>query len=87
MLACELVNNAVVHGGQHAHARIELHIGAALRCVRLEVHDGGRGFERPTSPSPRGDSGGFGLLMVDRTASRWGVAANAGSCVWFELDL
>jgi hypothetical protein len=39
----------------------------------LEVCDGGPGFERPPSPAPRNAGGGFGLVIVDRVATRWGV--------------
>jgi hypothetical protein len=35
---------------------------------------------------PRGDgSGGWGLQLVDRVASSWGVRVDGTTCVWFEL--
>jgi anti-sigma regulatory factor (Ser/Thr protein kinase) len=85
-LACELVANAVVHR-RPAAGRVELLIGASPRCLRIEVRDDGPGFEPPRSPSPhREGGGGYGLVIVDRAASRWGVASDEVSCVWFELD-
>ena len=84
-LVSELVTNAVIHA-RGASARVGLLIGASPRCLRVEVRDGGLGFERPRSPSPHRDGGGFGLVLIDRIATRWGVAKDAGSCVWFELD-
>ena len=85
-LACELVANAVNHDGHRAKARVGLLLGASPDCLRVEVRDDGPGFERPRSPSPHRDGGGFGLLLVDQIATRWGVADDDGSCVWFELD-
>lgn len=41
----------------------------------------------PPRARPKGDSsGGWGLVLVDRIAERWGVCpAPAGTCVWFEV--
>ena len=85
-LACELVANAVIHDGGRAGAHVGLLVGASPRCLRVEVRDDAPGFERPRAPSPHRDGGGFGLVLVDRIATRGGVASDAGSCVWFELD-
>jgi anti-sigma regulatory factor (Ser/Thr protein kinase) len=85
-LACELVDNAVIHHHDGAGARVGLLVGAAPRHLRVEVRDDGPGFERPRSPTPHAGGGGFGLVIVDRAATRWGVASDAGSCVWFEID-
>jgi anti-sigma regulatory factor (Ser/Thr protein kinase) len=57
--------------------------------VRIEVSDGGAGFVPPKRPAPRLDAeepGGWGLVLVDRLADRWGVARDEGTSVWFELD-
>jgi len=86
ILVCELVVNAVVHGGSDQSGRVELLIGAAPRSIRIEVRDDGVGLEGPPTPSSVSESGGFGLLIVDRIATRWGTATDEGSCVWFELD-
>jgi hypothetical protein len=64
-----------------------MYLAASDRCVRVEVCDGGSGFDLPLDPRPTGALGGFGLRIVDRMASRWGVAGDDGTCVWFELDL
>ena len=82
-LASELVANAVIHRGHHGRGRVGLLVGPSPRCLRVEVRDDGPGFEPRARPA--GD-GGFGLLIIDRVATRWGAASDAGSCVWFEID-
>lgn len=80
-----LVSEVVTNGIRHGEGEIELEVlldgdHALVRCV-----DSGPGFE-PDSPSPHADgTGGYGLLLVDRLAQRWGVARNRVCCVWFEL--
>ena len=44
--------------------------------LRVEVRD----------PGTNGDSGGFGLQLVDKIATRWGVNRTGGTHVWFEVD-
>jgi hypothetical protein len=54
--------------------------------VRVEVTDSGRGFSPPDAPMPRADgTGGWGLQLVDRVATSWGVDVQGMTCVWFEL--
>ena len=85
LLVTELVTNGVRHGGSQRGP-----LGVAVRLadekVRVEVSDSGRGFSPPSAPMPRGDgSGGWGLQLVDRVASSWGVEVDDSTCVWFEL--
>ena len=85
LLVSELVTNSVRHVvGSTKPVVLAVQIGA--RAIRVEVHDGGAGFE-PGKPEPRGADGGFGLFLVERMASRWGVDTRDGTRVWFELDL
>ena len=88
LLVSELVTNSVRHAAASATP-----VGLAMRIadgtVRVEVHDGGSGFE-PGTPKPRDADagyGGYGLFLVERMASRWGVETDDGTRVWFELDL
>jgi hypothetical protein len=49
----------------------------------VEVADHGPGFD----PDIRHETPGFGLRLVDKLASRWGVERSARGCrVWFEVD-
>ena len=86
VLVTELVTNAVAHAGLAAGDSMVLHLAVAPERIRAEVCDGGVGFDPTEVNRPDGAPGGFGLLMLDRAASRWGVATDDGNCVWFELD-
>lgn len=80
LLVSELVTNSVVHGsGETVALVIDDGRPGRLRC---DVVDGGNGFV----PRPRGDrvGGGWGLELVERLCSRWGVLVGP-THVWFEL--
>jgi anti-sigma regulatory factor (Ser/Thr protein kinase) len=84
LLVTELVTNGVRHGSERGPVAMAVRLGDAK--VRVEVTDGGRGFSPPAAPMPHDDgSGGWGLQLVDRVASRWGVEVHDATCVWFEL--
>jgi anti-sigma regulatory factor (Ser/Thr protein kinase) len=87
LLVSELVTNSVRHAGDAQPVALAVRIDP--RTIRVEVHDGGHGFE-PGTPEPRGADegfGGYGLFLVARMATRWGVETTQGTRVWFELDL
>ena len=84
-MVAELVNNAIVHGGVGEDDRVVLHVAAAADALRVEVSNPGTAFE-VRAPTPRDEPGGFGLVIVDRIASRWGVDDGGDTCVWFELE-
>ena len=84
LLVTELVTNGVRHGSERGSLGVAVRL--ADEVVRVEVSDSGRGFSPPSAPMPRGDgTGGWGLQLVDRVASSWGVEVNDATCVWFEL--
>lgn len=83
-----LVTEVVTNGVRHASDRGPVSVSVSVddERVRVEVSDCGRGFSPAAAPMPRSDgSGGWGLQLVDRVASRWGVSVDGGTCVWFEL--
>lgn len=84
IVVSELVTNAIRHGGARVPAA-EVAVHAALRdtVLRLEVTDPGPGFE-PGGHGPRPD-GGYGLHVLDRLATRWGVTGGDPVTVWVEL--
>ncbi len=90
LLASEVVTNAVIHPGDAVDPIVGLRIFRYPEGLRIEVDDGGSGFDPSAPGQPRPDRG-RGLFLVDRLASRWGtehLAAEPGRrfMVWFELD-
>jgi anti-sigma regulatory factor (Ser/Thr protein kinase) len=85
LLTSEVVTNAVIHGD--AGQGVVLEVGVCDRCVRVEVNDRGAGFAVAAGKLAPGAVGGRGLRVLDMLASRWGIGADEGTCVWFELDL
>lgn len=88
LLVSELFSNAVKYGARQEDARVRLVVHVGETRVRVEVGDGGRGFEAGpiTMPGPDGESG-RGLAFLDALANRWGVISDGENRVWFELDL
>ena len=85
LLTTELVSNCVKHGDAGPHTEIQVGYSTPDGVARVEVTGPGGGFDLempawdPTMP------GGFGLLIVDRVATRWGLSHD-GCCVWFEVS-
>lgn len=91
ILVSELVTNSVRHGARgQSGAAVKVGVWQEQSCVRVEVTDGGPGFDVDRSARPRTPDqvGGWGLQIVDRLSDRWGVKrASSGASVWFEIDL
>jgi signal transduction histidine kinase len=87
LLVTELVTNAVRHGGATSDRPLRLNLRRRAGRIRVEVLDPGSGFV--SSRAATSDSaGGWGLVLVDRIAARWGVSPlPSGTCVWFELPV
>jgi anti-sigma regulatory factor (Ser/Thr protein kinase) len=83
LLVSELVTNSV----RHACTSLALRLEVAGTSLRIEVRD-----HEPRRPQPRTPDGleesGFGLVLVDALASKWGVYdTTTGKAVWAELRL
>jgi anti-sigma regulatory factor (Ser/Thr protein kinase) len=86
LMVSELVTNSVRHASGVPDGPIQLRVWMSEDTIRVEAADGGRGFD-PQGPPARGGTG-WGLVLVGRLATRWGVAAGeAGTTVWFERSL
>jgi anti-sigma regulatory factor (Ser/Thr protein kinase) len=86
LLVTELVANSVTHGGAGPDDALRLELVVSDQAVRVAVSDLGPGFRPAPQPIPALDGmGGWGLIMVDRAATRWGTR-QGGRCVWFELE-
>jgi anti-sigma regulatory factor (Ser/Thr protein kinase) len=87
LLLTELVTNAVRHGGANTGRSVCVRVVRSPRSIRVCVTDPGRGFAWRGRPLRRpAADGGFGLVLVDRLAWRWGIQPQERSTtVWFEL--
>ena len=82
LLTTELVGNAIRHGRLRADEKIVFAARFVTDFIRVEVADPGPGFD----PEDRHTVRGYGLRLVDKLASRWGVERGNGTRVWFEVD-
>ena len=84
LLVSEVVTNSIKHSG--SDDPIQLRVWERSTGLKIEVADGGFGFE-PAEPRDRGvDEGGRGLLILEALADRWGTSYDARARVWFELS-
>jgi anti-sigma regulatory factor (Ser/Thr protein kinase) len=80
LLSTEVVANAVRHADIPEGGQIMFFAHLEGDFARVEVADPGAGF------NPDAVEHGFGLRLVDKVASAWGVDATKGCRVWFEVD-
>jgi anti-sigma regulatory factor (Ser/Thr protein kinase) len=85
LLVSELVNNAVRHGGAGNRELIGLELHETANGVGVAVSDPGPGFAPARRDAPLDEPGGWGLVLVDQMAERWGVLHDGRTHVWFEL--
>ncbi len=86
LLVSEVVSNAVLHSSGHAAEPIVMTAAVGAENVRITVTDAGEGFT-PGERDPTRTEGGYGLYLLEKASSRWGVEPGAPTSVWFELDL
>ena len=86
LLISELVTNSVRHAGLDASQPLQLSVVAEGDAVRIAVRDPGPGFRPPKAPTDPAHVGGWGLVLVDQLAERWGVEHDGeANVVWCEL--
>jgi two-component sensor histidine kinase len=82
LLSTEIVGNAVRHAGLRTDQRIVFFARLSEDFARIEVADQGDGFDPDVVQTE-----GFGLRLLAKLASRWGVECTDRGCkVWFEVD-
>jgi anti-sigma regulatory factor (Ser/Thr protein kinase) len=85
LLVSEVVSNAVRHSAAPEEAAIALEARITERSVRIAVTDAGEGFT-PRQRDPERLGEGYGLYLLEKASSRWGVARDGGTTVWFEVE-
>jgi anti-sigma regulatory factor (Ser/Thr protein kinase) len=84
LLATELISNSQRHSAMRDDDRVSLRAQLEDGLMRVEVRDPGRGGP-VRMREPNGQEGGYGLVLVQRLAKRWGVERSNETVVWFEL--
>ena len=85
LLVSEVVTNSIRHSG--SDDPIRLRVWARTSGLKVEIADGGDGFEaRPVEPGEDAE-GGRGLMIVEALADRWGVSRDTRTRFWFELSV
>jgi anti-sigma regulatory factor (Ser/Thr protein kinase) len=86
LLACELVTNAVRHATDAAGVTVAVTRRGPV--VHVDVIDDGQTGLPHWREADGHDESGRGFHLVNEIAQRWGfLREQAGTCVWFELDL
>ncbi len=86
LVISELVTNSVRHAGLEASEPVQLSVRVEGDTVRVAVRDPGPGFKPPATPSDPAHVGGWGLVLVDQLAEKWGVEHDGkANVVWCEL--
>jgi anti-sigma regulatory factor (Ser/Thr protein kinase) len=86
LLVSELTTNSVRHGGCGEREELAIEARVDGDHVHVSLCDEGAGFDGgvPEDTDPE-QAGGFGLVLLDRLADRWGIRRGNPFCVWFEL--
>lgn len=85
LLVSELVANVVRHA--RATPAMVLRLETTGTRLQIEVRDTDPRWPRPRTPAGL-DESGFGFMLVDTLADRWGVRETpGGKAVWAELDM
>jgi two-component sensor histidine kinase len=85
LLVSEIVSNSVRHASLDESDAIHVRIRRSSSTLHVDVIDPGPGFD-PERIEPSDRDGGWGLRLLDRLATRWGVERNDETKVWFELS-
>lgn len=84
LLASEIATNAILHGEHDGDQLLEVRIEHHDQSLFVSVTGPGAFRERVRGPD---DPGGFGLSLVGRLSSRWGIDAGEHTTrVWYRID-
>ena len=85
LLVTELVTNSVRHADADETEPVRVEVSVGGDHVFVTVEDGGSGFEPLARSSRSPYDSGWGLHLVERLSSRWGVSNDGRTRVWLEL--
>jgi anti-sigma regulatory factor (Ser/Thr protein kinase) len=81
----ELVTNVVRHARVADDEPIDIVIATIGDRIRIEVQQPTRLAERAVRQVPLRETGGMGLMIVERVSERWGMDPGPPGRVWFEI--
>lgn len=89
LIVSELVANSVIHAKVDCHRTLSVEVMTLDDRLRIAVTDPGADLEPRLLPADAKTPGGFGLRLVERMSSAWGVVREASgrTRVWCELPL
>jgi len=87
LLVTEIVANCVRHGRVGEDGEIDLLVNIGDDCARVEVRDTGIQVDPEVRQPDFAGGGGFGMVLVERMSSAWGVDHEPTVVMWFELEL
>lgn len=89
LIVSELVTNSVVHAKVDCHQTLSVELITLDDRLRLAVTDPGADLRPRLLPPDALKPGGFGLRLVEKISSTWGVIRDASgrTRVWCELPL
>jgi len=89
LLSSELLTNSIRHAGLSTEDRVDVTVAWSGAVLKVLVRDGAltpEAAELAASFRPEpGWQSGWGLFLIDRLASRWGITLHGRSGYWFEL--
>ena len=85
LVVSELVTNSVLQARAGPEDHVRLRIRVLDSAVRLEVTDPGPGPGARRPERTKDHTGGWGLMLVDKIAGRWGVDPGRPPTVWAEI--
>jgi two-component sensor histidine kinase len=86
LLVSELVSNSVKHASLKDDQEIQVDANPTDHGIRVEVTNPG-GAQLANRLPDKAEESGWGLLLVTKIATRWGIATNGRTLIWFEIDL